>query len=49
MNAHPLRVAQINTLDSRGGAAQVVWNLHRACRERDREREKEAEGELHGR
>jgi glycosyltransferase involved in cell wall biosynthesis len=31
----PLRILQVNTVDNRGGAAQVAWNLHRAYRERE--------------
>ena len=34
MGERLLRVAQVNTLDFRGGAAQVAWNLHRAYAER---------------
>jgi len=30
MGRHKLRILQVNTRDSRGGAAQLVWNLHQS-------------------
>jgi len=34
MTDRPLCVLQVSTVDNRGGAARIAWNLHQAYQER---------------